>query len=137
MKRYLWVGIVWVVAVAAVSCGERTYVSKTFDENFCDTLGADRFIEVSGVLKAPDAVIDEGDRMLVLLVTDMDVAQPWIQVRIPKGNGANEIAPLPETFTLADFQVKTEDGRILTHGDAMTVRGQALSCTSLSADVIR
>ena len=136
MKRVMvflaLIGIAWLIT----GCGEREYVAKTFDENFCDTLGDVKFIQVSGVLKAPDTVIDEGDRLLVLIVTDIYKTQPWIQVRIKKGNGNNEIAPLPDQFTFADFKVKTDDGRILSHGDPITIYGQALGCTSLSADKI-
>lgn len=136
MKRMILflilIGFVWLLA----GCGEREYVAKTFDENFCDTLGDDKFIQMSGVLKAPDTVIDEGDRLLVLIVTDIEQAQPWIQVRMKKGSGNNQIAPLPDQFTLADFKVKTDDGRILSHGDPITIYGQALGCTGLTADKI-
>lgn len=137
MKRKM---VVWALICAVwfiVGCGGREYVAKTFDDNYCDTLGEDRFVEVNGVLKAPDTVIDEGDRMLVLMVTDIDKPQPWIQVRIKKGNGNNEIAPLPDQFAFSDFKVKTEDGRILSHGDPITIQGQALGCTTMSADIIK
>lgn len=136
MKRKMVVWVLIGIVLLIVGCGGREYVAKTFDQDYCESLGEDRFIEVSGVLKAPDTVIDEGDRLLVLLVTDIDEAQPWIQVRIKKGNGNNEIAPLPDQFIFSDFKVKAEDGRILSHGDPITIQGQALGCTMLSADKI-
>ena len=136
MKRFLLIfGLLSLVSVL-VACGEREYVPHTFDKSFCDTLGDDKFVQVTGILKAPDTVIDEGDRMLVLMVTDINESQPWISVRIDKGKGNNEIAPLPDQFTLNDFKVKTGDGQTLTHGDPITIYGQMLGCRDMIADKV-
>ena len=72
----------------------------------------------------------------VLLVTDIAQDQPWTTLMIKKGSGKNRMQTLPEQYTYDDFQVQTEGGATVGHGDAVTVSGQYLSGCMLSVYVI-
>jgi hypothetical protein len=67
---------------------------------------------------------------------DVNPDQPLLLLRINKGKGKNRMEPLPDNYTLGDFKVHTADGRIVGHGDAVTISGRYISGCTLTVDVV-
>ncbi len=104
------------------SCGPREY--KTYAlADFCDTANAGEYVTVSGVLKIPETVLEYEKTYSALLVEDINQPQPYMRIGIRIGNGNNQMQTLTDNFTLEDIVIRTDDGQIVTYGDAISVSG--------------
>jgi hypothetical protein len=128
--------VLFVLALAVTSCGgPREYAAYSLDQEICKNTQRNDYVQVSGVLKLPDVVLVGNKQMRVLLVQDLSQDQPWLGLLIDVGKGNNQMEPLPENYTLDDFVVRTDDGRMIGHGANVTVSGRIESTINCELEV--
>ena len=123
MKRTMLFFLLSIVLLLAVtSCGPREYKPYAI-EGFCDSAQAGEYVVVTGVLKIPETILEFEKSYGVMLVEDLNQAEPYVRIGIPIGNGKNEMQTLPDGFTLADIKIQTNDGQFVTLGDTVSISG--------------
>ena len=121
-KMLLLLFLIMMFLLGVTSCGPREYKPYALD-GFFDTAEAGEYVTVSGVLKIPETIMEFEKSYGLLLVEDLSLAQPYLRIGIPVGDGKNQMQTLPDGFTLADIQIQTNDGQAVTHGDAVSISG--------------
>ena len=108
--------------LGVTGCGPREY--KTYAlADFCDTAKAGEYVTVSGVLKIPETILVFDNTNGVLLVEDINQAQPFLRIGIQIGRGRNQMEKLTDNFTLEDIKIRTNEGQIVTQGDTVSISG--------------
>ena len=124
-----------VLALGLASCGPREYTSYALAD-FCDAIEGGEYAAVSGVLKIPDTILEYDRSYGMLLVEDINQAQPYVRIGIPIGNNNNQMETIADNFTLEDIVIRTDDGQIVTHGDTISVSGfVGGSCGAGNSDI--
>ncbi|MCP4426974.1 MAG: hypothetical protein GY803_20990 [Chloroflexi bacterium] len=136
MKRtilFLLLGTVFLLSAAG--CGPREYTPYALAD-FCDTVEGGKYATISGVLKIPDTIMEYDRSYGLLLVEDINQAQPSVRIGIPIGKKNNQMQTLTDDFTLEDIKIQTNDGQTVTHGDAISVSGfVGGSCGAGNSDI--
>jgi len=136
MKRTILSMIaLYILFLGMVGCSAPEYNEYSTLSELCEQAEHNEHVKISGVLKLPEIVIYD-DRYLIQLVEDLGQDQSPLLLRIGKGKGKSRMEELPEDYTYDDFKVHTADGRIVGHGDAVTISGRYLSGCTLTVDVI-
>ena len=103
-------------------CGPREY--KTYAlADFCDAAKAGEYVTVSGIVKIPENILVFDNTNGILLVEDINKAQPFLRIGIPIGRGRNHMERLTDNFTLEDIKIHTNEGQIVTHGETVSISG--------------
>lgn len=135
MKRSILVVATCALLLGTLGCNPTEYNSYDSLEKLCEVAEHNELAQVSGVLKLPEIVIYD-DHYHILLVENLSQDQPWMTLRIKKGKGKNRMESLPDTYTYDDFKVHTADGRIVGHGNMVTVSGRYLSGCDLTVYIV-
>ena len=135
VKRALLILTIGLTLLAIAGCGSREYVEHSIDD-VCSSAKNNDLIQVTGVLKPAETVLERDQRYRVLLVKDLDQIQPAVGLWIQKGKGKNRMQPITEGFRYDDVQVQTADGRMVAGGDTITVSGRFGTICELKAYLI-
>ena len=132
MKRAALILTMGLLLLGMAGCGSREYVEHSIDD-VCSSAKNNDLIQVTGVLKPIETVLERDQRYRILLVKDLGQDQPAIGLWIQKGKGKNRMQPITEGFTFDAVQVKTVDGRMVAGGDTITVSGRFGTICELKA----
>jgi hypothetical protein len=138
MKRsvlIVGIGVLFVLGIAG--CGPREYTEYAFAD-VCESAESREYITVNGVLRIPNTVFEVHTNMYrIHLVEDIDQPTPFLELDIDEGTKNNQMHPLTDNFILDDIKIQTDDGQIVSHGDAVTVSGFYRGSCALAVEIIK
>jgi hypothetical protein len=109
--------------LAACSQPASTVGEDTAFANACDRVNDGQRIAVQGYLRLPDSFSGEQSVVLRLYETDAFDGTP-IGVQIRFGSQANQVEPVPTSYSDDDLQVHLADGQVVGFGVKVKVSGK-------------
>lgn len=124
------------LGLALIACGPPKPGTPTTFDDFCDAKydspnpggSSDELVAVSieGYLIPPTLFSMCSDTCSFDLAEHPDGSGRTVHYSVRLGDGANQLAPLPERFASSDFKLRTQDDQVLGFGDKVRLHGRRL-----------
>lgn len=128
MPKHIWMGLIAALAALILVGCAREAADVAFADA-CDPVYEDQYISTVGYFAAESSVYCSntgGDYRCGLDFFDAPGSANRLTADVLEGNGRNQMAQLPDSYTDADLQIKADDGTVIGVGQRVRITGEML-----------